>query len=42
MTPLEEIIFKKYELLKPFLDEQSKRLFTGSEALALGEGRVSA
>jgi hypothetical protein len=41
MTPLEEIIFKKYELLKPFLDEQSKRLFAGSEALALGEGSIS-
>jgi hypothetical protein len=41
VTPLEEIIFKKYELLKPFLDEQSKRLFAGSEALALGKGSIS-
>jgi Rhodopirellula transposase DDE domain len=40
-TPLEEIIFNKYELLKPFLDEQSKRLFAGAEALALGEGGIS-
>jgi len=41
VTPLEEIIFKKYELLKPFLNEQGKRLFAGSEALALGEGSIS-
>jgi transposase len=41
MTPLEEIIFNKYELLKPFLDEQNKRLFAGSEALAIGEGGIS-
>jgi len=32
---LEKIISKKYELLKPFLDEQGKRLFAAAEALAL-------
>ena len=30
---LEEIISKKYNLLKPFLDEKSKRLFAAAEAL---------
>ena len=35
---LEEIISKKYELLKPFLDEKSKRLVAAAEALSLGNG----
>jgi len=38
---LEKIIFEKYELLKPFLDEQNKRLFAGAEAISLGEGGIS-
>jgi transposase len=33
---LEEVISKKYNLLKPFLDEKSKRLFAAAEALSLG------
>jgi len=38
---LEEIISKKYDLLKPFLDEKSKRLFAAAEALSLGTGNIS-
>jgi transposase len=38
---LEEIISKKYNLLKPFLDENSKRLFAAAEALSIGEGNIS-
>jgi hypothetical protein len=38
---LEEIISKKYNLLKPFLDEKSKRLFAAAEALSLGKGNIS-
>lgn len=38
---LEEIISKKYNLLKPFLDEKSKRLFVAAEALSIGEGNIS-
>ena len=34
---LEEVISKKYNLLKPFLDEQSKRLFAAAEAISLGD-----
>jgi len=33
---LEEVISKKYNLLKPFLDEKSKRLLAAAEALSLG------
>jgi len=33
---LEEIISKKYNLLKPFLNEKSKRLFAAAEAISLG------
>ena len=33
---LEEVISKKYNLLKPFLDEKSKRLFAAAEALSFG------
>jgi hypothetical protein len=40
-NPLEQIIFEKYKLLKPFLNEQNKRLFAASEAISLGEGGVS-
>ncbi|MCO5382742.1 MAG: hypothetical protein NHB15_12130 [Methanosarcina barkeri] len=38
---LEEIISKKYNLLKPFLDEKSKRLFAAAEALSIGKGNIS-
>ncbi|MDD3141323.1 MAG: hypothetical protein PHX08_20470 [Lachnospiraceae bacterium] len=38
---LEEIISKKYDLLKPFLDEKSKRLVAAAEALSLGTGNIS-
>ena len=38
---LEKIISEKYELLKPFLDEQNKRLFAAAEAISLGEGGIS-
>ncbi|PAV12241.1 hypothetical protein ASJ81_20670 [Methanosarcina spelaei] len=38
---LEKILSEKYELLKPFLDEQKKRLFAGAEAISLGEGGIS-
>ena len=38
---LEQIISEKYELLKPFLDEQKKRLFVAAEAISLGEGGIS-
>jgi len=38
---LEEIISKKYDLLKPFLDEKSKRLFAAAEALSIGTGNIS-
>ena len=38
---LEQIISAKYELLKPFLDEQKKRLFVAAEAISLGEGGIS-
>jgi transposase len=34
---LEEIISKKYNLLKPFLDEKSRRLFAAAEALSIGK-----
>ena len=37
---LEEVISKKYNLLKPFLDEKSKRLFAAAEALSLGNIRL--
>jgi len=40
-NPLEQIIFEKYKLLKPFLNEQNKRLFAASEAISLGEGGIS-
>ena len=33
---LEEVISKKYNLLKPFLNEKSKRLFAAAEALSFG------
>jgi transposase len=33
---LEEAISKKYNLLKPFLNEKSKRLFAAAEAISLG------
>ena len=38
---LEEIISKKYELLKPFLDEKSRRLVAAAEALSIGNGNIS-
>src|SRR5665811_276531 len=38
---LEEIISKKYDLLKPFLDEKSRRLVAAAEALSLGNGNIS-
>jgi hypothetical protein len=38
---LEQIISEKYELLKPFLDEQKKRLFVAAEAISLGDGGIS-
>ena len=38
---LEEIIPKKYNLLKPFLDEKGKRLFAAAEALSIGKGNIS-
>ena len=38
---LEKIISKKYNLLKPFLDEKSKRLFAAAEALSIGKGSIS-
>src|SRR5665811_1173112 len=38
---LEKIISKKYNLLKPFLDEKSKRLFAAAEALIIGKGSIS-
>jgi transposase len=34
---LEEIISKKYNLLKPFLDEKGRRLFAAAEALSIGK-----
>jgi len=34
---LEDIISKKYNLLKPFLNEKSKRLFAAAEALSIGK-----
>jgi transposase len=34
---LEEIISKKYNLLKPFLNEKSRRLFAAAEALSIGK-----
>jgi hypothetical protein len=40
-TQLEQIISEKYELLKPFLDEQNKRLIAAAEAISLGEGGIS-
>ena len=33
---LEDIVSKKYNLLKPFLNEKSKRLFAAAEAISLG------
>jgi len=33
---LEDVISKKYNLLKPFLNEKSKRLFAAAEAISLG------
>ena len=38
---LEKIISKKYNLLKPFLDEKSKRLFAAAEALRNDETIIS-
>jgi hypothetical protein len=38
---LEEIISKKDNLLKPFLDEKSKRLLAAAEALSIGTGNIS-
>ena len=38
---LEQIISDKYELLKPFLDEQRRRLFVAAEAISLGAGGIS-
>ncbi len=38
---LEQIISKKYELIKPFLDELKRRLFVAAEAISLGEGGIS-
>jgi len=38
---LEEIISKKYDLLKPFLDEKSRRLVAAAEALSIGNGNIS-
>ena len=38
---LEEIISKKYDLLKPFLDEKSRRLVAAAEALSFGNGNIS-
>ena len=38
---LEKIISKKYNLLKPFLDEKSKRLFAAAEALRNDKNIVS-
>jgi hypothetical protein len=38
---LEQIISAKYELLKPLLDEQKRRLFVAAEAISLGEGGIS-
>jgi transposase len=38
---LEEMISTKYNLLKPFLDEKSKRLFAAAEALSIGTGNIS-
>ena len=35
------MISKKYDLLKPFLDEKSKRLFAAAEALSIGTGNIS-
>lgn len=40
-NPLEQIIFEKYNLLKPFLNEQNKRLFAAAEAISLGVGGIS-
>ena len=40
-TRLEQIISEKYELLKPFLDEQNKRLIAAAEAISLGESGIS-
>ena len=37
----EEIISKKYELLKPFLDEKSRSLVAAAEALSIGNGNIS-
>ncbi|AKB29208.1 Mobile element protein [Methanosarcina siciliae T4/M] len=38
---LEKIVSEKYKSLKPFLDEQNKRLFAAAEAISLGEGGIS-
>lgn len=38
----EEIIKAKYELLKPTLDERSRRLWAGAEARELGHGGIIA
>ena len=38
---LEQIISAKYELLKPFLDEQKRRLFVAAEAISLGAGGIT-
>jgi len=41
VNQLEKIISEKYESLKPFLNEQNKRLFAAAEANSLGEGGIS-
>ena len=35
------LIKKRFEALKPFLDERLRRIFTAAEALAIGYGGVS-
>ncbi|MDP2159604.1 MAG: ISAzo13 family transposase [Flavobacterium sp.] len=35
-----ELIAKRYELLSPFLDEKTKRLFLSAESLAIGHGGI--
>lgn len=38
MATTEEAVAKRYELMSPFLDERTRRLFAGVEALAHGYG----
>lgn len=40
--PAEKTIKKRYELLRPVLDERLRRLWVAAEALALGKGGVAA